>query len=156
MPSEKPFKQPKNPNNTNQKPNHNKMSKHPNRRRDLFIAVFSGGAFLAATALFSAKLATCYLAVSVTLFALYFKDKRTAQTHSGKGFANRVPENTLHFLSLLGGWPGALAGRILFRHKTQKRRFTALFWLTVAINIAITYAVLIHYAQTDFLSFLSH
>jgi len=41
----------------------------------------------------------------------------------------------LHLLSLLGGWPGALIGQGLFRHKTSKQSFQFMFWLTVAINI---------------------
>ncbi|GAB7337709.1 hypothetical protein MBLNU457_g2993t1 [Dothideomycetes sp. NU457] len=38
----------------------------------------------------------------------------------------RVPEANLHFLALLGGWPGALLGMHYFQHKTSKPGFYAL------------------------------
>ncbi len=53
----------------------------------------------------------------VTLL-LYGYDKRQAIV-SGI----RIPEAVLHGAALFGGSPGAALGQILFRHKTQKRRF---------------------------------
>ncbi|AQX16957.1 hypothetical protein BKM78_14310 [Tessaracoccus sp. T2.5-30] len=35
----------------------------------------------------------------------------------------RVPESSLHLVSLLGGWPGALVARHAFWHKTRKQPF---------------------------------
>jgi uncharacterized membrane protein YsdA (DUF1294 family) len=35
---------------------------------------------------------------------------------------------------LLGGWPGALLAQDLFRHKTSKTVFQAMFWCTVLLN----------------------
>lgn len=70
--------------------------------------------------------------LTVLLFALYGWDKRSAR-NGGR----RVPENTLHLLALLGGWPGAWLARPFFRHKTAKQPFCALFYLTVAANIAV-------------------
>lgn len=46
----------------------------------------------------------------------------------------RVPENTLHLLALLGGWPGALYAQQTLRHKTQKTSFRIVFWMTVLAN----------------------
>lgn len=58
----------------------------------------------------------------------------------------RVPEKRLHLLSLLGGWPGALLGRRWLRHKSRKRRFRVVFWLTVFAHAAVVGGVtyLIH------------
>ena len=74
--------------------------------------------------------------MSCATFAAYGFDKRRAVT-AGR----RLPERTLHLLALLGGWPGALAGQQLFRHKTAKASFLILFWLTVMSHIGIIAAV---------------
>ncbi|MEP1448454.1 MAG: DUF1294 domain-containing protein [Paraglaciecola sp.] len=73
-----------------------------------------------------------YLLASIVSFLLYFKDKRAAQ----KGMW-RVPENTLHFSDLLGGWPGAIIGQQKLRHKTKKTSFRVGFFITVSLNIAL-------------------
>lgn len=72
-----------------------------------------------------------YLGMSVITVMVYGKDKRAAKKE-----AQRTPESTLHMLSLLGGWPGALFAQQLFRHKTSKRSFRIEFWFTLALNIA--------------------
>lgn len=74
---------------------------------------------------------TAYLAVSVLTLPVYAWDKRRA-ARGGR----RVPESTLHVLALLGGWPGALVARPLFRHKTRKQPFTAIFWAIGALHVA--------------------
>ncbi|EGQ7696847.1 DUF1294 domain-containing protein [Vibrio vulnificus] len=48
----------------------------------------------------------------------------------------RTPESTLHLLSLLGGWPGALLAQFLLRHKSKKQPFKFILWLTITLNIA--------------------
>ncbi len=73
-----------------------------------------------------------YVIASAAVFALYGRDKRAAQR--GRW---RTPENTLHLMSLLGGWPGALIARRVFRHKTRKQPFRAIFWATVIVNLAM-------------------
>jgi uncharacterized membrane protein YsdA (DUF1294 family) len=45
--------------------------------------------------------------------------------------AERISELTLVLLSALGGWPGGLAGMILFRHKTAKWSFKLKFALAL-------------------------
>jgi uncharacterized membrane protein YsdA (DUF1294 family) len=72
-----------------------------------------------------------YLAMSAMCFFLYAKDKQAAIAQ-----CSRVSENTLWFVGLLCGWPGALVAQRVFRHKTAKLPFLLVFWLTVAINIS--------------------
>lgn len=73
-----------------------------------------------------------YAAMSLATFCAYGLDKRAAHRRT-----SRIPEATLHVLSLLGGWPGALVAQALFRHKTWKQPFRAVFWFTVVANLAL-------------------
>ncbi|SCM52649.1 Uncharacterized membrane protein YsdA, DUF1294 family [Hafnia alvei] len=50
----------------------------------------------------------------------------------------RVPEITLLFFGLIGGWVGAILGQQIFRHKTQKQPFKTYFIITVMVNLAVT------------------
>lgn len=68
---------------------------------------------------------------SIAAFVLYGVDKSAAR----QGI-RRTPESTLHTIALLGGWPGALIARQVFRHKTVKQPFRTIFWGTVAVNCA--------------------
>ena len=72
------------------------------------------------------------LVMSLACFVAYGWDKRSA----AKG-SRRVPEHTLHILTLLGGWPGALLGQRHFRHKTKKLSFLIVFWCVVVLHFAI-------------------
>ena len=115
--------------------------------------------FLTVVAVLSNKLFFIYVLISIAAFILYQQDKQTAMESARKirrknEYQNRIPENKLHAFSLLGGWPGALVARAAFRHKTKKVPFVQIFWLTVAINAAITYALLIHYADNPLTNFL--
>jgi len=60
---------------------------------------------------------------------LYGVDKSAAQ--QGRW---RTAESTLHAIALVGGWPGALVARQVFRHKTTKQPFRTIFWFTVIAN----------------------
>ena len=74
-----------------------------------------------------------YMLLSVFTFIAYWWDKRKAQAgHSHK----RTPESTLQFMALLGGWPGALLAQGYLRHKSQKRSFLAVFYLSLLLNLA--------------------
>lgn len=46
----------------------------------------------------------------------------------------RTKESRLHLLSLLGGWPGAWLAQQSMRHKSSKRAFRTVYWLTVAAH----------------------
>ncbi|GAB3605866.1 hypothetical protein GCM10027413_12750 [Conyzicola nivalis] len=71
-----------------------------------------------------------YLGAGVVTFVVYAIDKRAART--GR---HRISENTLHLLALLGGWPAAVIAQQTLRHKTAKRSFRAVFWVTAAANV---------------------
>ncbi|MCM8531268.1 MAG: DUF1294 domain-containing protein [Lentisphaeraceae bacterium] len=73
-----------------------------------------------------------YLSLSFITFIIYAKDKRAARKATW-----RTPEQTLHLLALLGGWPGALVAQQLLRHKTQKKSFRILFWITLILNLSL-------------------
>lgn len=77
-----------------------------------------------------------YCIISAITFAVYGLDKRAARYGD-----RRISERTLHLLALGGGWPGACAGQLLFRHKTRKPAFRCCFWLTVLANGAMLIAM---------------
>jgi len=72
------------------------------------------------------------LVMSLVCFVAYGWDKRSA-ANGGR----RVPEQTLHLLAMLGGWPGAFLGQRHFRHKTKKLSFLIVFWCVVVLHVAI-------------------
>ncbi|MFM5884780.1 MAG: DUF1294 domain-containing protein [Novosphingobium sp.] len=80
-----------------------------------------------------ANLAAALIALNVAAFAAFGLDK--ARARNG---AWRVQESTLLGLALIGGSPGAWAGRRLFRHKTRKQPFnTQLLTITVLQVVAL-------------------
>lgn len=62
----------------------------------------------------------------------YAQDKEAAQLGN-----RRVPENTLHVLAFLGGWPAAWLAQQKLRHKTQKQPFRKIYFCTIALNILL-------------------
>ena len=76
------------------------------------------------------------LTMSQVCLIAYGWDKRQA-----KNGGRRVSERTLHLLAFLGGWPGALLGQRLFRHKTVKVKFRIVFWLVLVLHVTIVGAV---------------
>ena len=65
-----------------------------------------------------ANLFTALIVANFVAFAAFGLDKAAAQ--AGR---RRIAEATLLRWALLGGTPGAYAGRALFRHKTRKQPF---------------------------------
>jgi uncharacterized membrane protein YsdA (DUF1294 family)/cold shock CspA family protein len=74
-----------------------------------------------------------YGAVSLLTFIAYALDKSAAQ--SGQW---RTKESTLHYLAILGGWPGAYLAQKYLRHKSKKKSFLTIFWVTVVFNCLFT------------------
>jgi uncharacterized membrane protein YsdA (DUF1294 family) len=64
--------------------------------------------------------------MSLLTFMLYVGDKAQAQQGGW-----RVPEATLHFCELLGGWIGAFIAQRRLRHKNSKASYQAVFWTIV-------------------------
>lgn len=75
-----------------------------------------------------------YLIASVLAFVAYALDKSAAQKDQW-----RIKESTLHFLALVGGWPGALLAQKLLRHKSKKQSFRTKFRITVILNCSMLY-----------------
>jgi uncharacterized membrane protein YsdA (DUF1294 family) len=71
-----------------------------------------------------------YIGVSAVTFIAYALDKSAAQKGEW-----RTSEQTLHLLSLAGGWPGALLAQQVLRHKSSKQEFRSVFWFTVGLNV---------------------
>jgi uncharacterized membrane protein YsdA (DUF1294 family) len=96
----------------------------------LLVLILVTGLMLAGV--FPHFLAYLLLGMSAVTFLIYARDKTAAE----KG-RQRMPENTLHVLSLLGGWPGAMIAQQGFRHKNRKVSFQRIFWFTVFSNLLL-------------------
>lgn len=66
--------------------------------------------------------------VSAITYGIYAHDKQQAVAGGW-----RVPEATLHFAELLGGWPGAFLAQRRLRHKCSKAGYQIVFWGIVAL-----------------------
>jgi uncharacterized membrane protein YsdA (DUF1294 family) len=73
-----------------------------------------------------------YAFMSMITLLVYKWDKRLATNPSTQTM--RVPERSLHILAILCGWPGALIAQQWFRHKSKKRAFIFVLWVTIFIN----------------------
>ncbi|MGX5099216.1 DUF1294 domain-containing protein [Enterobacter cloacae] len=86
--------------------------------------------FAAIGSLFSSyPFAMWFLLINMLTIAIYGVDKTAAR----KGM-RRVPEITLLAFGAVGGWPGAILGQQLFRHKTQKQPFKTWFYVSVVLS----------------------
>ena len=63
---------------------------------------------------------------------LYAQDKEAAQLGN-----RRVPEQTLHVVAFLGGWPAAWLAQQKLRHKTQKQPFRQIYFCSIVLNILL-------------------
>jgi uncharacterized membrane protein YsdA (DUF1294 family)/cold shock CspA family protein len=73
-----------------------------------------------------------YGGLSMALFLVYGLDKWAARRNQP-----RVRESVLHALAAFGGWPGALLGQQIFRHKTAQPRFLRITWGMVVLNLVV-------------------
>lgn len=103
------------------------------QKKRLFLGVGFYGVLilLAATNKLSWLVIAWYAALGIITYAMYAKDKAAAQSGDW-----RTPESTLHLLSALGGWVGAMVAQTYLRHKSQKPEFRVAYYLTVVINMA--------------------
>ncbi|MCU7808591.1 MAG: DUF1294 domain-containing protein [Candidatus Thiodiazotropha sp. (ex Semelilucina semeliformis)] len=92
----------------------------------IFILIVGISVFISAI---PSEIFAIYITVSLITFVIYARDKSAAR----RG-AWRTKESTLHILSLLGGWPGALVAQQKLRHKSKKQSFRVVFWITVIVN----------------------
>ncbi|MHA3059120.1 DUF1294 domain-containing protein [Acinetobacter sp. ANC 4636] len=77
------------------------------------------------------------LLINALCYWQYTQDKTAAQQNQ-----RRVPEQTLHLLSLLGGWPAAWFAQQKLRHKTQKQPFRQIYFATIVLNIMLLCALI--------------
>ena len=110
----------------------------PRKKRGMAGAKLISGGFLTLVALSAVTgnlpplILLGYLFISLITFFAYAFDKVAA-----KDGAWRTQESTLHLLSLIGGWPGALIAQQKLRHKSKKQSFRSAFWITVLVNVGV-------------------
>ena len=75
------------------------------------------------------------IAINLAAFVAFGIDKSLAEAKR-----RRISEATLHLLALVGGTPGAYAGRHLFRHKTRKQPFSNVLHAIAILQAAILIA----------------
>jgi uncharacterized membrane protein YsdA (DUF1294 family)/cold shock CspA family protein len=73
---------------------------------------------------------TAVVLINLVTFYMYWRDKDAAVNET-----QRTPEDWLHGLAVLGGWPGAWFAQQILRHKTSKQPFRLIYWGTVALNM---------------------
>ena len=78
-----------------------------------------------------------FIFINLLSFILFAADKRKA-----KNKAYRIRESLLLFTAFIGGAFGALISMILFRHKTQKIKFTLFVPLFLIAHVFLGYYLL--------------
>jgi uncharacterized membrane protein YsdA (DUF1294 family)/cold shock CspA family protein len=102
------------------------------------ISFLAALAALAAAGWLDMSWLALYYVGSLITYGVYAHDK-TAARNAGR----RTPELTLHLMSLVGGWPGALIAQVLLRHKTRKSSFLLGYWFTVIVNCSVLGVVVV-------------
>ena len=103
------------------------------QKQQLMLAVgfYAVLVLIAAMGKLSWSIVGWYVLIGVVTYLVYAKDKQAAQKGTW-----RTPESTLHLLSVLGGWVGAMMAQNYLRHKTKKPEFRLAYYLTVLVNLA--------------------
>jgi uncharacterized membrane protein YsdA (DUF1294 family) len=100
--------------------------------------VVAGAVFLALLFLTDWSVTLIWLsALSLATFVLFGVDKALAKADRA-----RVPEIVLHAFTLLGGFPGQLLGRVIFRHKINFSRHPA-FNIVLIISAILWIAIIL-------------
>lgn len=73
---------------------------------------------------------------SIFLFTLYGVDKAQSKING-----RRIPEKTLHLLSIAGGFLGGLIGMQFFHHKTRKPIFLVILLVSLITHLSILLTV---------------
>lgn len=112
---------------------HHKSSDHALKPMQILIAIYiiSLGV-LTAMGWLNGMTLLFIVIMNVMTYWFYAQDKESAKL--GK---RRVPEQTLHVLAFLGGWPAAWLAQQRLRHKTQKQPFRKIYFCTIAFNILL-------------------
>lgn len=78
------------------------------------------------------------LVINLWTMLRFWQDKTFARAGE-----RRIPESDLLGLAMIGGTPGALIARHLFRHKTRKQPFSTYLYLigVVQLGVVIGYAI---------------
>ena len=80
-----------------------------------------------------------FLVINGWTIARFWQDKLRAQTGE-----RRIPEADLLGLALIGGSPGALLARKMFRHKTRKEPFSTQLFLILAVQVGVLFGLVVY------------
>src|SRR5450432_2126626 len=88
--------------------------------------------------------------ISVVTYLFYRHDKKRAQSGGW-----RTSESNLHFVELIGGWPGAFLAQSIVHHKNSKLSYQVIFWMIVALHEFASFDFIQdwHYTRTALLFF---
>lgn len=73
-------------------------------------------------------LASWFVLASALTYRMYHSDKRKAKAKEW-----REQESVLHFMEIMGGWPGAFLAQRILRHKASKGTYQFVFILIVGL-----------------------
>lgn len=118
-------------------PTQNSSSRAPAKQKLAPMQIFSAIyvialGLLTVIGMLSGWMLTLIMLMNIASYWFYSQDKEAAQLGN-----RRVPENTLHILSFLGGWPTAWFAQQKLRHKTQKQPFRKIYFCTIFLNILL-------------------